>query len=121
MRMKGVGRMSSEPEKTGKTIDRASFLRRGAAAGGALTLAGMLPTLASARRESTTLNLVAYSTPKPVMAQVITSWEATAQGQGAPFTQSYGPSTSQMQAVAAGQPADIVFPSWPGDVQILVD
>jgi sulfate/thiosulfate transport system substrate-binding protein len=56
-----------------------------------------------------------------VMAQLISNWTGTAQGQGVSFTQSYGPSTSQMQAVAAGQPADIVFPSWPGDIQLLVD
>jgi sulfate/thiosulfate transport system substrate-binding protein len=55
------------------------------------------------------------------MGTLITDWTGTSQGQGVSFTQSYGPSTSQMQAVAAGQPADIVFPSWPGDIQILVD
>jgi sulfate/thiosulfate transport system substrate-binding protein len=102
-------------------FDRAGLLRRGAAAGGSLALAGMLPQLAGARRESTTLNLVAYSTPKPVLATLIANWQATPQGQGVSFTQSYGPSTSQAQAVAAGQPADLIFPSWPGDVQILVD
>jgi sulfate/thiosulfate transport system substrate-binding protein len=110
--------MSSEFEKS---FDRAGLLRRGVAAGGSLAVAGMLPQLASARRESTTLNLVAYSTPKPVMAALITAFQATPQGQGVSFTQSYGPSTSQAQAVAAGQPCDIIFPSWPGDVQILVD
>ena len=113
--------MSSEFERTAETFSRRTLLRRGAAVGGTLALAGWLPSLASARRESTTLNLVAYSTPKPVMAQLITNWEATPQGQGVSFTQSYGPSTSQAQAVAAGLPADIIFPSWPGDIQILVD
>jgi sulfate transport system substrate-binding protein len=68
-----------------------------------------------------TLNLVAYSTPKPVMSQLISNFQATPAGQGVSFTQSYGPSTSQAQAVAAGQPCDIIFPSWPGDVQLLVD
>jgi sulfate/thiosulfate transport system substrate-binding protein len=113
--------VSSEFENSPETFDRAALLRRGAAAGGMFALAGWLPSLASAQRESATLSLVAYSTPKPVMSQLITNWENTSQGQGVSFTQSYGPSTSQMQAVAAGQPADIVFPSWPGDVQILVD
>ena len=113
--------MSSELEKTTKTFDRGTLLRRGAAAGGTFALAGWLPTLASARRESTTLNLVAYSTPKPVMAALIAAFQATPAGQGVSFTQSYGPSTSQAQAVAAGLPCDIIFPSWPGDVQILVD
>jgi sulfate/thiosulfate transport system substrate-binding protein len=116
--------MSSEFDKNAKSFDRATLLRRGAVAGGSLALAGALPQLASARNvrnEGTTLNLVAYSTPKPVMGQLISNWTGTSQGQGVSFTQSYGPSTSQMQAVAAGQPADIVFPSWPGDIQILVD
>ncbi len=113
--------MSSELEQDAQGFDRASLLRRGAVAGGSLALAGLLPQLASARRAGTTLNLVAYSTPKPLMAQLISNWQATAQGQGVSFTQSYGASTSQAQAVAAGQPADIFFPSWPGDVQILVD
>ena len=106
--------MNAESEQTIQTYDRATLLRRGAAAGGALALASWLPALAGARRESTTLNLVAYSTPKPVMAALITNWQATAQGQGVSFTQSYGPSTSQAQAVAAGLPADLVFLSWPG-------
>ena len=121
MREEEIPQMSDEHEQTIQSFDRATLLRRGAAAGGALALASWLPALASARRESTTLNLVAYSTPKPVMSELITNWEATPQGQGVSFTQSYGPSTSQAQAVAAGQPADIIFLSWPGDIQILVD
>jgi sulfate/thiosulfate-binding protein len=102
-------------------FDRASLIRRGVAAGAAFGLAPWLARAASAHVEGGTLNLVAYSTPKPVMGQLISNWTGTSQGQGVSFTQSYGPSTSQMQAVAAGQPADIVFPSWPGDIQILVD
>jgi sulfate transport system substrate-binding protein len=113
--------MTSELERKAQSFDRATLLRRGAIAGGSLALAGALPQLASARSEGTTLNLVAYSTPKPVMATLITAFQATPQGQGVSFTQSYGPSTSQAQAVAAGQPCDIIFPSWPGDVQILVE
>ncbi len=102
-------------------FDRATLLRRGAAAGAALATAGASAKLASARNEGATLNLVAYSTPKPAMATLIANFQQTAAGQGVNFTQSYGPSTSQAQAVAAGQPCDIIFPSWPGDVQILVD
>ena len=94
-----------------KRFDRAGLLRRGAAAGGSLAVAGMLPQFASARNEGTTLNLVAYSTPKPVMAKIISALQATPHGQGVTFSQSYGPSTNQAKAVAAGQPADLVFPS----------
>ncbi len=113
--------MSADHEKPNPTFDRATLLRRSAVLSGSLAAAGWLPTLASAHRDSTTLNLVAYSTPKPVMGQLISNWQGTAQGEGVSFTQSYGPSTSQAQAVAAGQPADLVFLSWPGDVQVLVD
>ncbi len=104
-----------------KRYDRAGLLRRGAAASAGLSLAGYLPRLALARSAGTTLNLVAYSTPKPVMSQLESNWEQTAQGAGVSFSQSFGPSTSQALAVVAGQPADLVFFSWPGDIQILVN
>ena len=49
----------------------------------------------------TTLNLVAYSTPKPVMAKIISGLAGdTGQGEGVDFTQSYGASTNQAKAVA---------------------
>jgi sulfate/thiosulfate-binding protein len=68
----------------------------------------------------TTLNLVAYSTPKPVLSRIISDFEQTPQGQGVSFSQSYGPSTSQARAVVAGQPADLVFLSTGDDVNQLV-
>jgi sulfate transport system substrate-binding protein len=119
--------MPFEFENQTQRFDRAGFLRRSAAAGLTLSLAGSLPSLASARgltaarAAGATLNLVAYSTPKPVMSALETDWEQTPQGSGVTFTQSFGPSTSQAQAVAAGQPADLVFLSWPGDIEILVN
>jgi sulfate/thiosulfate-binding protein len=102
-------------------FDRAGLLRRGVALGAGIGLAGMLPRFAAARSAGTTLNLVAYSTPKTVMTALESDWAATSQGSGVGFTNSFGPSTSQATAVAAGQPADLVFLSWPGDVQVLVD
>jgi sulfate/thiosulfate-binding protein len=113
--------MSSEFEKQGKTFDRGTFLRRGAAAGASLAVAGALPNLAGARTTGTTLNLVCYSTPKPVMAQIISNWQQTSQGQGVSFNQSYGGSTTQAKAVIAGLPADLVFLSAGDDVDLLVD
>ncbi len=112
--------MSFESEHD-NTFDRATLLRRGAAVGASLTLAGMLPSLAGARSAGATLNLVAYSTPKPVLAQVISSWNQTPQGRGVSFNQSYGPSTSQAKSVVAGLPADLVFLSAGDDVNLLVD
>jgi sulfate/thiosulfate transport system substrate-binding protein len=93
-----------------------------------LLLALTLPALflcvssaAQARRAGTTLNLVAYSTPKAVMAKLITRFQHQPAGQGVSFTQSYGPSGSQAKAIAAGQPADIAFLSTGLDVDTVAD
>jgi len=110
--------MSFDFEKDHQSFDRATLLRRGAAVGASLGFAGLLPSLATARSAGTTLSLVAYSTPKAVMTAQEAGWEQTPQGSGDSFTNSFGPSTSQAQAVAAGLPADLVFFSWPGDVAI---
>jgi sulfate transport system substrate-binding protein len=55
------------------------------------------------------------------MAKIIQAFEATPQGSGVSFSQSYGPSTNQAKAVSAGQPADLVFLSTGDDVNLLVD
>src|SRR6185437_9187355 len=84
-------------------------------------LALVLAAGAGATSKDVTLNLVAYSTPKPVMAKIIGAWQQTGQGEGVGFTQSYGPSTNQAKAVISGQPADLVFLSTGDDVNLLVD
>jgi sulfate transport system substrate-binding protein len=76
---------------------------------------------ATASSTGTSLSLVAYSTPKPVLAKIIQAWQQTPDGSGVNVTQSYGPSTNQAKAVAAGQPADLVFLSTGDDVNLLVD
>jgi sulfate transport system substrate-binding protein len=88
-----------------------------------IALAVLAAALAAAvtAAAGTTLNLVAYSTPKPVLAKLIANWQATPQGQSVSFSQSYGPSTNQAKAVIAGQPADLVFLSTGDDVNLLVD
>jgi len=89
-----------------------------------LTLLAVLAaalTLAAAAAAGTSLSLVAYSTPKPVMAKIIAAFQQTPQGSGVSFTQSYGPSTNQAKAVAAGQPADILFLSTGDDINLDVD
>jgi sulfate transport system substrate-binding protein len=108
-------------ENQTQTYDRATLIRRGAAAGAALAGFGLLPRLAQAHEAGANLSLVAYSTPKPVMAKIISDFQATPAGQGVSFSQSYGPSTSQARAVIAGQPADLVFLSTGDDVNLLVD
>jgi sulfate/thiosulfate-binding protein len=84
-------------------------------------LFGCASSAAQARATGTTLNLVAYSTPKAVMGKLITGFQHQPAGQGVSFTQSYGPSGSQAKAIAAGQPADIAFLSTGLDVDTVVD
>src|SRR5436305_2807859 len=67
------------------------------------------------------INLIAYSTPKTVLGKIIQAWQATPDGNGVSFTQSYGASTDQAKAVAAGLPADVVFLSTGDDVDLLVE
>lgn len=76
---------------------------------------------AQARQAGTTINLVAYSTPKAVMGTLITRFQHQPAGQGVSFSQSYGPSGSQAKAIAAGQPADIAFLSTGLDIDTIVD
>jgi sulfate transport system substrate-binding protein len=75
---------------------------------------------AQAKQAGTTVNLVAYSTPKPVMQKLIPRFQQQAAGQGVSFSQSYGPSGSQARAVAAGQPCDVAFLSTGLDIDTLV-
>ena len=62
------------------------------------------------------INLVAYSTPKTVMGKIIDAWNQTPDGKDVSFSQSYGASTDQAKAVAAGLNADVVFLSTGDDV-----
>jgi sulfate/thiosulfate transport system substrate-binding protein len=92
-----------------------------------LLLALILPVVlcfagaAQARQTGTTLNLVAYSTPKPVLQKLIARFAHTSAGQGVSFTQSYGPSGSQARAIVAGQPASIAFLSTGLDIDAVAD
>lgn len=71
--------------------------------------------------ESTTLALVAYSTPREVYAQLTKDFAATDAGAGVSFQESYASSGEQSRAVAAGLPADVVAFSLEPDVTRLVD
>jgi sulfate transport system substrate-binding protein len=84
-------------------------------------LFGCASSAAQARQTGTTVKLVAYSTPKPVMQKLISRFAHQPAGQGVSFTQSYGPSGSQAKAIAAGQPADIAFLSTGLDIDTIVD
>lgn len=86
-----------------------------------LPVAFVCASAAEARQAGTTVNLVAYSTPKPIVQKLISRFGQTAAGHGVSFTQSYGPSGSQARAIVAGQPASIAFLSTGLDVDTLAD
>jgi sulfate/thiosulfate transport system substrate-binding protein len=86
----------------------------------AVLLAASIVVVARAASTGTTLDLVAYSTPKDAYAKIIPAFQATAAGKNVSFSQSYGASGDQSRAVAAGLPADIVALSLDPDVTALV-
>jgi sulfate/thiosulfate transport system substrate-binding protein len=67
------------------------------------------------------LTLVAYSTPREVYEELIPKFQATDDGKGVKFEQSYGASGEQSRAVEAGLGADVVAFSLAPDVDRLVD
>src|SRR4051812_28404674 len=75
----------------------------------------------SSRSQGSSLSVVAYSTPKTVFGKIVEAFQQTQEGKDVSVSQSYGPSTDQAKAVASGLDADVVFLSWGGDVNLLVD
>jgi sulfate transport system substrate-binding protein len=69
---------------------------------------------------SSSLTLVAYSTPQPAFEKLIPAFNATPDGKGVGFKQSYGPSGEQSRAVSNGLHADVVDFSLEPDVERLV-
>jgi sulfate/thiosulfate-binding protein len=66
------------------------------------------------------LTLIAYSTPQGVFEKLIPGFQATPEGKGVSFSQSYGPSGQQSRAVVNGLHADVVNFSLEPDVEKLV-
>ncbi len=66
------------------------------------------------------ITLVAYSTPQKAYDSLISDFQATSEGKGASFSQSYGPSGDQSRSVAGGLKADVVNFSLEPDVTRLV-
>jgi sulfate/thiosulfate-binding protein len=85
-----------------------------------LVLSAGLVVGARAATEKTTINFVAYSTPKDAYAKITSAFEGTSAGKDVSFTQSYGASGDQARAVAAGLDADLVALSLEPDVATLV-
>jgi sulfate/thiosulfate-binding protein len=79
-----------------------------------------LAACGSSSSSSKQLGLVAYSTPQGVYEKLIPAFQATPDGKGVSFTQSYGPSGEQSRAVANGLHADVVNFSLAPDVEKLV-
>ena len=90
------------------------------AGGGASDVVATGAQAQNAAATSSTLNLFAYSTPKPGFDKVIPAFTQTAAGKGVQFQQSYGASGDQSRKVAAGASADVVTFSVEPDVTRLV-
>ena len=84
-------------------------------------VAAALAASASGAKQDVTLNLVAYSTPRPVLDKLIAEFKETPQGSGININASYGASSAQGQAVANGLPADGVILNTGNDMNNLVD
>ncbi|MBV9413357.1 MAG: extracellular solute-binding protein [Solirubrobacterales bacterium] len=87
---------------------------------GAGASSGANTSNAAATSGSTTLQLVAYSTPKKAYDALTTAFAQTSAGKGVSFGQSFGASGSQSRAVDSGQPADVVTFSTTPDMTRLV-
>ena len=74
----------------------------------------------SSSSSDTHLTLVAYSTPQAVFEKLIPGFQASPEGKGVSFSQSYGPSGQQSRAVVNGLHADVVNFSLEPDVEKLV-
>src|SRR2546430_15611150 len=74
----------------------------------------------SSNTSSKHLTLVAYSTPQGVFEKLIPAFQATPEGSGVSFSQSYGPSGQQSRAVVNGLHADVVNFALEPDVEKLV-
>jgi len=79
-----------------------------------------LAACGSSSSSSKQVALVAYSTPQSAYASLIPAFQASAEGSGTTFTQSFGPSGEQSRSVANGLPADVVNFSLEPDVTKLV-
>jgi sulfate/thiosulfate transport system substrate-binding protein len=115
---------SSAAASASSTAASVSAASSSAAAPSAATSSAAASPAASGSAASTgdvTLNLVAYSTPQPAYVKLIAAFQKTPAGAHVKFTQSYGASGDQANAVLAGQPADVVEFSLLTDMTKLVN
>jgi sulfate/thiosulfate-binding protein len=79
-----------------------------------------LAACGSSSSSSKHVTLVAYSTPQAAYEKLIPAFQATPEGGGVSFSQSFGPSGEQSRAVANGLHADVVNFSLEPDIERLV-
>lgn len=91
------------------------------AGGGASDTAGAAAAERADQASTSTLNLFAYAVPKVGFDALIPAFNATDEGRGVTFQQSYGASGDQSRKVAAGAEADVVNFSVEPDITRLVD
>jgi sulfate/thiosulfate-binding protein len=94
--------------------------RSGIAVVGATVAATAVLASAGAATKGGSVALVAYSTPNVAYGQIIPAFQKTSAGKGVSFTQSYGASGDQAQAVLNGLHADVVAFSLEPDMTRLV-
>ncbi len=75
---------------------------------GALALCGLAFAALPAGAQGGSVNLVAYSTPKPAYSVLAAAFAKTKAGAGVTVTPSFGPSGTQATSVVDGLPADVV-------------
>src|SRR5205807_3634496 len=80
----------------------------------------VLAACGSTSGSSKQLARVSYSTPQSAYRKLIPAFQATPDGKGVSFSQSYGGSGEQSRAVANGQHANVVNFSLEPDVERLV-
>ena len=78
------------------------------AAIGALALCGLAFSALPAGASGGSVNLVAYSTPKPAYSALAAAFAKTKAGAGVTVSSSFGPSGTQATSVVDGLPADLV-------------
>src|SRR4051812_15282102 len=83
-------------------------------------IALVLPAVASGAARDVKLSLVAYSTPREAYGKLIPAFQKTAAGKDVSLSQSYGASTEQSRAVAAGLSAGVGAVSLAPDITTLV-
>jgi sulfate/thiosulfate transport system substrate-binding protein len=101
-------------------MQKVTMPKRTIAAALSLLAASIGLTACGSSSSSKQLALVAYSTPQSAFASLIPAFQATSEGKGVGFSQSYGPSGEQSRSVANGLKADVVNFSLAPDVEKLV-